>query len=477
MVFSNLTFVCLFLPLVLALYHGAPHSVRNLVLVVASMVFYVWGGRVALLLVVVSIAINFMLGKAIAWADGERRTRLIRWSVAGNLLVLIVFKYADFLVDNVNWVLAGFGGWQVPNPRLPLPLGISFITFHLISYLVDVYRGVAEAQRSPVPFALYILNFPQLVAGPIIRYRPMAPQLGRRNVTLEDVDIGVMRFVAGLAKKLLIANPLGAVADQLFAIEPSGLPAWALWLAVICYALQIYFDFSGYSDMAIGIARMFGFRFPENFNYPYTATSIQDFWRRWHMTLSAWFRDYVYVPLGGNRGSLWRTSINLWIVFLLCGSWHGASWNFVVWGMWHGLFLSIERIGFVQRLLNALPSVVRTAYVMLIVLIGWVFFRQTSLDLALDMLWRMFVPVAARGNQLLISAQVPPQILLLIAVAMVFACPVWPAIKARLAEFQQRPSSAVAYDLARAAAIGGVTLLCVATMALDQHNPFIYFRF
>jgi alginate O-acetyltransferase complex protein AlgI len=477
MVFSNLTFVCLFLPLVLALYHGAPHSIRNLVLVVASMVFYVWGGRVALLLVVVSIALNFMVGKAIAAADGERRTRLIRWSVAGNLLVLIVFKYADFLVDNANWMLAGFGGWQLPSPRLPLPLGISFITFHLISYLVDVYRGVAEAQRSPVPFALYILNFPQLVAGPIIRYRPMAPQLARRPISFEDIDIGVMRFVAGLAKKLLIANPLGAVADQLFAIEPSGLPAWALWLAVICYALQIYFDFSGYSDMAIGIARMFGFRFPENFNYPYTATSIQDFWRRWHMTLSAWFRDYVYVPLGGNRGSLWRTSINLWIVFLLCGAWHGASWNFVVWGMWHGLFLSIERIGFVQRLLNALPGVVRTAYVMLIVLIGWVFFRQSSLDLALDMLSRMFVPVAATGNQLLISAQVPPQILLLIAAAMVFACPVWPAVKARLTELQQRPGSAGAYDLARAAAIGGVTLLCVATMALDQHNPFIYFRF
>ena len=231
MVFSNLTFVCLFLPIVLALYHGAPHSARNLVLVVASMVFYVWGGRVAIVLVLVSIAVNFMLGRAIAAADAERRTRLIRWSVAGNLLVLIVFKYADFLVDNANVVLAAFGDWKIPDPKLPLPLGISFITFHLISYLVDVYRGTAEAQRSPVPFALYILNFPQLVAGPIIRYRPMAPQLARREVAFEDIDAGVMRFVAGLAKKLLIANPLGAVADQLFAIEPSGLPAWALWLA------------------------------------------------------------------------------------------------------------------------------------------------------------------------------------------------------------------------------------------------------
>ena len=477
MVFSNLTFVCLFLPIVLALYHGAPHSVRNLVLVVASMAFYVWGGRIAIVLVLVSIAVNFMLGRAIAAADAERRTRLIRWSVAGNLLVLIIFKYADFLADNANVVLAAFGDWKIPDPKLPLPLGISFITFHIISYLVDVYRGTAEAQRSPVPFALYILNFPQLVAGPIIRYRPMAPQLARREIAFEDIDAGIMRFVAGLAKKLLIANPVGAVADQLFAIEPSGLPTWALWLAVVCYALQIYFDFSGYSDMAIGIARMFGFRFPENFNYPYTATSIQDFWRRWHITLSAWFRDYVYLPLGGNRGSLWRTTINLWIVFLLCGAWHGASWNFIVWGMWHGLFLSIERIGAVHRLLTSLPRFVRAAYVMLIVLIGWVFFRQTSLDLAFEMLWRMFVPVATAGNVLLISAQVPPPTLVLIAAAMVFACPVWPALKERLAAMQQKPGSQVVYDLGRALAVGCLTLLCVATMALDQHNPFIYFRF
>jgi alginate O-acetyltransferase complex protein AlgI len=257
MVFSSLTFVCLFLPIALALYHGAPHSIRNWVLVGASIVFYLWGGKAAIILVLLSIAANFALGQAIARAGAERRTRLIRWSVAGNLLVLIAFKYADFIVDNVNLALEP-SGWTIPNPNVPLPLGISFITFHILSYLIDVYRGVAEPQRSPVPFALYILNFPQLIAGPIIRYRPMSPQLGQRPISFEDIDIGVTRFVAGLAKKLLIANPIGAVADQLFAIEPADLPVWALWLAVICYALQIYFDFSGYSDMAIGIARMFG---------------------------------------------------------------------------------------------------------------------------------------------------------------------------------------------------------------------------
>jgi alginate O-acetyltransferase complex protein AlgI len=475
MVFSNLTFVCLFLPILLAVYHGAPHSARNLVLVIGSMIFYTWGGRLAIVLVLSSIAVNFVLGRAIAAAQGERRTRLIRWSVAGNLLVLIVFKYADFLVENVNWLLDG--RFVIPQPHIPLPLGISFITFHLISYLVDVYRGTADAQQSRIPFALYILNFPQLVAGPIIRYSPMAPQLPHRDVRFEDLDIGVMRFVAGLAKKLLIANPIGSLADQLFAIEPSDLPPWALWLAVICYALQIYFDFSAYSDMAIGLARMFGFRFPENFNYPYSATSIQDFWRRWHMTLSAWFRDYVYIPLGGSRGSFARTAFNLWAVFILCGAWHGASWNFIIWGAWHGLFLSIERIGAVHRLLNALPSFVRVAYVMLVVLIGWVFFRQESLPLALDMIRRMFMPFAATGNMLYISAQVSPQLLVLIALAIVFSFPVWPAIKQRLAAFQSGPGRQVPYDLGRAVFIGGVTMLCVATMALDQHNPFIYFRF
>jgi len=475
MVFSNLTFVCLFLPILLAVYHGAPHSARNLVLVIASMIFYTWGGRLAIVLVLASIAVNFMVGRAIAAAEGDRRMRLVRWSVAGNLLVLIVFKYADFLIGNVNVLLDG--RWTIPQPNIPLPLGISFITFHIISYLVDVYRGTAQAQQSRVPFTLYILNFPQLVAGPIIRYAPMAPQLPHRDVCFEDIDIGVMRFVAGLAKKLLIANPIGSLADQLFAIEPADLPPWALWLAVVCYALQIYFDFSAYSDMAIGLARMFGFRFPENFNYPYSATSIQDFWRRWHMTLSAWFRDYVYIPLGGSRGSFARTAFNLWLVFVLCGAWHGASWNFIVWGAWHGLFLSIERIGVVHRLLNALPSFVRIAYVMLVVLIGWVFFRQESLPLALDMLCRMFVPVTSAGNMLYVSAQISPQILVLIALAIVFSFPVWPAIKARLAAFREQPGRAVPYDLGRAVFIGGVTVLCVATMALDQHNPFIYFRF
>ena len=477
MVFSNLTFVCLFLPITLAFYFASPKSLNNGVLVIASTVFYIWGGRVAIFLVWASVIANFHLGQAIVAAEPRRRQQLIRWSVAGNLFVLIIFKYLDFVVDNVNVVLDAYWNWKIPNPEIPLPIGISFFTFHIISYLVDVYRGVATPQKSPVTFALYIMNFAQLVAGPIIRYRPISPQLTDRRVTFEDFDIGIMRFAVGLAKKLLIANPIGAVADHLFALPPADLPIWTVWLAVICYALQIYFDFSGYSDMAIGMARMFGFRFPENFNYPYSATSIQDFWRRWHMTLSAWFRDYVYIPLGGSRDGAWATVRNLWIVFLLAGAWHGASWNFLIWGIWYGLFLSIERIGVVARTLERTPVFLRNIYVLFVVLVGWVFFRSLTLELALDMLSRMFGLQRGAEAGLSLSSNLTAPTLLLIAVAACFSYPVWPKARDALQRMAGGLLQQVVYDFVRAGFIGAITLLCIATMTVDQNNPFIYFRF
>jgi alginate O-acetyltransferase complex protein AlgI len=285
-----------------------------------------------------------------------------------------------------------------------------------------------------------------------------------------------VRFAVGLAKKLLIANPIGAVADHLFALSPADLPVWGVWLAVICYAIQIYFDFSGYSDMALGMARMFGFRFPENFNYPYSAISVQDFWRRWHMTLSAWFRDYVYIPLGGSRGGFWPTARNLWIVFLLCGAWHGASWNFIIWGMWHGLFLSIERIGIVERTLNCTPAVLRNIYVLVVVLVGWVFFRSLTLDQALDMLTRMFGLQPGSETMLSLWSNVAAPTMVLIIVAVCFSYPVWP----RMMDALQRTmggTAQVAYGVLRAGVVGAVTVLCIATMTVDQNNPFIYFRF
>ena len=477
MVFSNLTFVCLFLPAVIAAYFIAPKSARNLVLVAASVLFYVWGARIAILLVLVSVTVNFALGQAIAAADSARRYRLISWSVAANLLVLIIFKYTDFIIENINSIIEPIWNWRIPAPAIPLPLGISFFTFHIISYLVDIYRGVAQPQRSGLAFTLYIINFPQLIAGPIVRYRPIAGQLEHRKVSFDDFDQGVARFAAGLAKKLLIANPVGAVGDHLFAIAPSDLPIWAVWLAVLCFSLQIYFDFSGYSDMAIAMARMFGFRFPENFNYPYAATSIKEFWRRWHMSLSAWFRDYVYIALGGSRGSTWSTTRNLWIVFLLCGAWHGASWNFVVWGMWHGFFLSIERLRPVDFVLSNSPRVVRNLYTLLIVMVGWVFFRAATLELALDMIARMFGLQSGTETMLPVSSHVTAPTMLLIALATCCSFPIWPRVREATQKIVGTPGERLAYDVVRAVFIGVITVLCLATMTIDQNNPFIYFRF
>jgi alginate O-acetyltransferase complex protein AlgI len=477
MVFSNLTFVCLFLPVTLALYFSSPKWLHNTVLVFASIVFYIWGGRIAIVLVLVSIAVNFHLGQAIAASGPQRRDQLIRYSVAGNLFALIVFKYLDFVVDNFNVVLDAYWHWKIPSPHIPLPIGISFFTFHIISYLVDVYRGVAPPQRSPIPFALYIINFPQLIAGPIVRYRPISSQLTERSTTFADFEVGVVRFAVGLSKKLLIANPIGAVADHLFALAPSDLPIWGVWLAVVCYAIQIYFDFSGYSDMAIGMARMFGFRFPENFNYPHSAISIQDFWRRWHMTLSAWFRDYVYIPLGGSRGGFWPTARNLWIVFLLCGAWHGASWNFIIWGLWHGLFLSIERIEAVERLLARTPAALRNVYVLAVVLVGWVFFRSLTLDQAVDMLTRMFGLQQGSETMLSLASNVAAPTMVLIGVAVCLSYPVWPFARNAFERTRRGTGQHIVYGVVRAGFIGAITLLCIATMTVDQNNPFIYFRF
>ena len=477
MVFSSLTFVCVFLPTVVAFYFALPRRANNLVLVVASYLFYGWGDPVALLLIVPSVAMNFHFGRLVHAASGLRRRRFVTAAIAINLVVLIVFKYSDFILENLNAALRLITAWQVPLPKLGLPLGISFFTFHIISYLVDVYRGVQPAQQSLLAFTLYIINFPQLIAGPIIRYRQIADQLGARSVTFGDVDAGIARFCTGLAKKLLIANPIGVIVDSIFAMPASEFTITTAWLGAICYALQIYFDFSGYSDMAIGLARIFGFRFPENFNYPYSAVSIQDFWRRWHMTLSAWFRDYVYIPLGGNRLGPWKTARNLWVVFLLTGAWHGASWNFIVWGLWHGFFLWLERLNPVHNLLLRMPRLVRNGYVMFVVLVGWVMFRAETMDYAIEFLCRMFALRPATSQPLSVSQITSVPMLVLIIIAVFLAFPVWPRAKAMWVRATELANSPVIDDLARTAYVTAVMVLSLATMAAGQQKSFLYFRF
>jgi alginate O-acetyltransferase complex protein AlgI len=511
LLFTEPTFLFLFLPILLGLYfaprsrwHG---SYGNWLLLVASVLFYAKGGRVFTWLMLGSIAFNYWMAIAIdtlrrrqpdrpvvrlkesslsnAEAPGALRPtageasafRLLAFTVAVNLVVLGIFKYANFFAANLNTVLQAWHARPLALPQVLLPIGISFFTFHAISYVVDVYRGDATAQKSPVHAALYLLLFPQLIAGPIIRYRDIADQLAKRLVTLDDFAEGVRRFIIGLAKKVLIANVVAGPADQIFALAPGELDVTRAWVGILCYTLQIYFDFSGYSDMAIGLGRMFGFRFPENFRWPYVAQSVQGFWRRWHMSLSTWFRDYLYVPLGGNRGSSTRLYVNLVTVFFLCGLWHGASWNFVIWGLFHGTFLVLERLGLgdrVQRLWRPL----RHAYALLVVMIGWVFFRAETLPGAVAFLRAMAGRPAMNPTIYTVGWYVTPDVLIAIAAGVIGATPLVPALAAWRGEIDaktRRPF--LSLPTAATAVLAVLLVASIMQIAARTYNPFIYFRF
>jgi alginate O-acetyltransferase complex protein AlgI len=459
----------------------------NWLLLVASVLFYASGGGAFTWLMLSSIAFNYAMAIAVDRRRGTSAARLlVGVAVAVDLVVLGVFKYANFFADNVNTLFLALGVQPLAVPRVLLPIGISFFTFHAISYVVDVYRRDATAQKSPVHAALYMLLFPQLIAGPIIRYREIADQLARRLVTLETFVYGVQRFVIGLAKKVLVANAVAATADAIFGMPIDRLSAAHAWLGLVCYTLQIYFDFSGYSDMAIGLGAMFGFRFPENFRWPYVASSVQDFWRRWHMSLSSWFRDYLYVPLGGSRVSPVRTYVNLVTVFFLCGLWHGASWNFVVWGLWHGLFLVIERAaGGASRhrhIATSPPSAIRSwpiwphVYTMLVVMIGWVFFRADTLGGAIAFLKALAGLGAAAPTPYSVAWYLKPDLLMAIAAGVIGSAP-W--VKALADRIGRSASPGLAWSASLASAVTLIAFLVASIMqvASGTYNPFIYFRF
>jgi alginate O-acetyltransferase complex protein AlgI len=479
--FTEPTFLFLFLPLLLGLYfaprsrtHGA---YGNAVLLAASIVFYAKGGGAFTGLMLGSIAFNY--GMAIAvdrGRGGPSARRRLAFAVAVNLVVLGYFKYAAFFVDNVQALLAAFGAAPLAAPHVVLPIGISFYTFHAISYVVDVYRRDAIAQKSPVHAALYLLLFPQLIAGPIVRYRDLADQLACRVVTFDDFAAGVRRFVQGLAKKLLIANLVASAADRIFGMPPAQWDAAHAWLGIGCYTLQIYFDFSGYSDMAIGLGRMFGFRFPENFRYPYVAESIQDFWRRWHISLSSWFRDYLYVPLGGNRVARARTYWNLLVVFFLCGLWHGASWNFVLWGLFHGAFLVIERVGAAARIARW-RAPLRHAYVLLVVMIGWVFFRADTLPQALAFLRALVGLGTAAPTPYATGYYLNAEVVLAGLAGAVASTPLLSRWHERLASRAHWPLPRYALELADTTAMAALLFASMLQVAARSYNPFIYFRF
>jgi alginate O-acetyltransferase complex protein AlgI len=503
--FTEPTFLFLFLPLLLALYFAPSSSSHgrygNWLLLVASVLFYAKGGRGFTWLMLGSIAFNYWMAIAIAnlrrrgesttlpIAAGERDRAtpataargLLAVTVGANLAVLAIFKYANFFADNVNALFLALNVAPMVVPRVLLPIGISFFTFHAISYVVDVYRGDATAQKSPVHAALYLLLFPQLIAGPIIRYRDIADQLARRTVTIDDFAYGVRRFVVGLAKKVLVANVVAGPADQIFSLPATELDATRAWLGIVCYTLQIYFDFSGYSDMAIGLGRLFGFRFPENFRWPYVADTVQGFWRRWHLSLSTWFRDYLYVPLGGNRGSKARMYTNLVVVFFLCGLWHGASWNFVIWGLFHGSFLVIERLGLaaaVQRLWRPL----RHVYLLLVVMVGWVFFRADTLPGALAFLRAMVGIQATAPTPYTLGWYLTPELAIALVAGAIGSMPVVSMIAAWREGSPPDADTLPSRGVSPLSPLSTATLMALLVASIMQiaartYNPFIYFRF
>jgi len=483
MVFSSPLFLFLFLPLVLAGYGLVPGiRGRNLWLLLASLVFYAWGEVAFIVLLLASTAANYGLGR---WVDREqappRRKIAVAVAVAVNLGLLGFFKYADFVVVTVNGLLIATGAAPLRVPNVPLPIGISFFTFHALSYVIDVYRRKWPAARDPRDVALYIFFFPQLIAGPILRWSGIAPQLARRKVRPDQFAEGIRRFAGGMAKKVVIANAVAVPADQIFALGSEGLSASVAWFGVVCYSLQIYFDFSGYSDMAVGLGKMFGFEFIENFDFPYVAQSMRDFWRRWHISLSTWFRDYLYIPMGGNRGSEIRTGFNLITVFFLCGLWHGASWTFVAWGLYHGVFLVLERTP-AGAWLERLPRVFRHAYAVLIFMLGWVLFRADSFSRAWAYFGALFeLSTGSEAQPLARYASL--EVIWAVAAGVLFSAPLWGWLKTRGSRLVRGRSAA----LSTALEAGGVALetglvvfllvVCAARLAGGTYNPFIYFRF
>jgi alginate O-acetyltransferase complex protein AlgI len=481
--FSSPIFLFLFLPVVLTLYHLLPGTkLRNQWLLLASLAFYAWGEVAFTLLLLASTLINYCLGLCLSRVQTTGRRKAVLVAAVGiNIGLLAFFKYGNLLMASLNSVLPSIGLGAASPTHIPLPIGISFFTFHALSYILDVYRGKWEAARDPRQVALYIFFFPQLIAGPILRWSGIAPQLVQRAVTREDLAEGIRRFSRGLAKKVLIANTLASPADQIFALSAATLSTVDAWLGIVCYTLQIYFDFSGYSDMAVGLGKMFGFTFLENFNFPYVAQSIRDFWHRWHISLSTWFRDYLYIPLGGNRKSGFRTHLNLLLVFFLCGLWHGANLTFVAWGLYHGLFLVLERTRWAS-LQSKLPRSVRHGYTLLIVMLGWVIFRAENFTAAKTFFFALSGLAPASAPQPW-TAYVTGPVLTALVLGCLFAGPFWASLTRAGARLVPAAPPACRSALQLAGLTMDVTftvsllVLSAAWLASGTYNPFIYYRF
>ena len=476
MLFSSLTFIFIFLPIVLFIYYTVNPKGRNLVLMLASLFFYAWGGVSLSIILVLSIVGNYLFG---LWIDKTKDKSKIPLflGVFFNVLMLGTFKYGNFIVENINLAGAKFGMNPFKDPGIVLPLGISFFTFQALSYLVDVYQKETPVQKKLFYLALYISYFPQLIAGPIVRYNQLAPQLTSRKESIENFSKGIERFVLGLIKKVIISNQFAIVAKEAFELPPEMLPQQIAWIGVVCYSFQIYFDFAGYSDMAIGLGRMFGFKLPENFNYPYITGSVREFWNHWHITLGAWLKNYLYFPLGGNRKGNSRTYFNLFIVFVICGFWHGASWNFLVWGLVHGTFMIFERAWFEKSILKKVPRFVQIFYTFSVVTLAWVLFETNDFQHTSAFFKVLFLgnPEYIGSNYILKIINSEFLVIGIPAVAGAFGFFKW-LQKITETNFPRLiPPTLV--GVSKTIFILGALAIITILLISDTYNPFIYFRF
>lgn len=481
MVFSSPIFIFLFLPITIALYFSFKKmQARNTVLLLMSLFFYAWGEGKFFVVMLASVALNYWFGMKMTDLEKSPKKRAwLTFSVSINLLILIYFKYFGFLVSNLNNLLVKFHHAPVSAQDVHLPAGVSFFTFHALSYLIDVYRGHFKAQRNPINLGLYIALFPQLIAGPIVRYEQIGPSLDKRETRIDDFCYGIQRFIIGLSKKVLLADAFSPMVEKIFALHPHELSAPLAWVGIVFYTFQIYFDFSGYSDMAIGMAKIFGFTFLENFNYPYIANSITDFWRRWHISLSSWFRDYLYIPLGGNRVGAFRQYFNLFLVFFLCGLWHGASWSFVVWGLFHGSLLVIDKL-FLLDVFKRTPKIFNHLYVILMVIVSWVFFRAENLNYAVHYLGVMFGFEHGTGVAIPLEFIFTMHICLILAVSFIAATPVTRYLRIRFFgnPYMIEESEGWRVSMLLAACFLFIMFFfCLSSVADNTFNPFIYYRF
>ncbi len=464
MVFSSPVFIWLFLPVVIFLYYISPRRLKNPVLLLVSLFFYAWGEPVYVFLMIFSIIFNYCFGlvmNSFRNSPGMKKLILVL-DIAVNLSLLGYFKYLNFFTDLTNRIFhTAFTGRNIS-----LPIGISFFTFQILSYIIDLYRGKYEVQRDPVKLALYISFFPQLIAGPIVQYETIRDQLENRKESLDEAAAGIRRFIYGLAKKVLIANTMALFVDTVYSTE-GAFSGFVSWLAAIAYTLQIYYDFSGYSDMAIGLGRMFGFKFNENFNYPYLSSSIHEFWQRWHISLGTWFREYLYFPLGGNRRGKVRTYVNLIIVFLLTGLWHGANMTFVLWGLFHVFFQILERAGLAGILQRS--KVLSHAYTLLIVIFGWVLFRADTVDQAITIMHQMIIPWKYMDTTLILPGIITHKFVTLLILGT--------AGMGILQKPMKVLSSTIWVNFIEYLYCMVLFILSMASLAGNTYNPFIYFRF